>query len=127
VTPSPESPESDTGRTNARPNESGAAIETGTVRTNDIETYYERRGDGPPIVFVHGMAMSTTEWEPQMAALAGEFTTVAYDVRGHGRTGGSDRGSYDVELYASDLDALLAAIDVGEPIVCGLSMGGCIA
>ncbi|WP_117591221.1 alpha/beta fold hydrolase [Haloprofundus halophilus] len=107
--------------------ESSATSESGTVRTNDIETYYVRRGDGPPIVFIHGMAMSASEWEPQMEALGDEYTVVAYDVRGHGHTGGSDRDSYTMELYAADLDALLAALDVENPVLCGLSMGGCIA
>ena len=105
----------------------GIDIETGTVGTNEIETYYERRGQGPPIVFVHGMFMSSTMWEAQMRALEREFTTVAYDVRGHGRTGGSDRGTYDMELYASDLDALLTALGIEDPVICGLSMGGAIA
>jgi hypothetical protein len=31
-----------------------------TVRTNDIETYYVSQGDGPPIVFIQGVIMSTT-------------------------------------------------------------------
>ena len=98
-----------------------------TVRTNDIETHFVKRGNGPPIVFIHGMAMSATEWEPQMDALSDEYTTIAYDVRGHGRTGGSDRDSYTMELYAADLDALLTELNVENPVLCGLSMGGCIA
>lgn len=52
-----------------------------------------------------------------------EFTTVAYDVRGHGHTGGSDRAAYDVELYAADLHALLDALDLEDPVLCGPSMG----
>lgn len=120
-------PSSDDGRTEGRRDEDAAGRESGTVRTNDVETYYVRRGDGPPILFVHGMAMSTAQWEPQMEALSGEYTTVAYDVRGHGRTGGSDVDSYSMELYAADLDELLTALDVEKPVVCGLSMGGCIA
>ncbi|MCU4740580.1 alpha/beta hydrolase [Natronoglomus mannanivorans] len=98
-----------------------------TVQTGDIETYYVRRGDGPPIVFVHGMIMSTTMWVPQMNALSDAFTTVAYDVRGHGHTGGSDTMPYSVDLFAADLDALLDALDITRAVVCGLSMGGAIA
>jgi pimeloyl-ACP methyl ester carboxylesterase len=104
-----------------------AERESGSVRTNDIETHYVRRGDGPPIVFIHGMAMSAEEWEPQMEALSDEYTTIAYDVRGHGHTGGSDRKPYTMELYAADLDALLTELNVERPVLCGLSMGGCIA
>lgn len=98
-----------------------------TVRTNDVETYYEDRGEGPVVVFVHGMFMNAGQWEPQMEALVGEYRTIAYDVRGHGRTGGSDRESYSIDLFASDLDELLAALDVEDAVVVGLSMGGAVA
>lgn len=104
-----------------------AGSESGFVRTNDIETFYVRRGDGPPVVFIHGMTMSADEWKPQMEALSDEYTTIAYDVRGHGHTGGSDREPYTMELYAADLDALLTELGVENPVLCGLSMGGCIA
>ena len=104
-----------------------SSVERGFVETNGIETYYERRGEGPPVVFVHGMALSTTSWAAQVEALADEYTTIAYDVRGHGRTGGSDVETYSVELFAEDLDALLAALGVERPVLCGLSMGGAVA
>lgn len=98
-----------------------------TVRTNDIETYYERRGNGPPIVFVHGAILDHAQWERQIDRLSDEYTVVAYDVRGHGRTGGSERNSYSIDLFADDLDALVTALDLDRPVLCGLSMGGCIA
>jgi len=98
-----------------------------TVQTNDIETYYEVRGSGPPVVFVHGAIVDLTQWEPQLDALSDEYTTIAYDVRGHGRTGGSNRETYSMDLFADDLAALIAALDLDTPVVCGLSLGGCIA
>lgn len=98
-----------------------------TVRTDDIETYYVQQGDGPPVVFVHGMILSASMWQPQLDALADSFTTIAYDVRGHGRTGGSDRERYSVDLFAADLDALVTALSLDRPVICGLSTGGCIA
>ncbi|WP_276302248.1 alpha/beta fold hydrolase [Halorussus lipolyticus] len=98
-----------------------------TVRTNDIRTYYEEDGTGPPVVFVHGAILDHSQWYPQTAALSDEYRTVAYDVRGHGRTGGSARRRYSVDLLASDLDALVRALDLEKPVVCGLSTGGCIA
>ncbi|SFS01428.1 Pimeloyl-ACP methyl ester carboxylesterase [Halomicrobium zhouii] len=98
-----------------------------TVRTNDVDTYYERRGSGPPIVFVHGAILDHSQWDPQVDELGEDYETIAYDVRGHGRTGGSDRGTYSIDLFADDLDALLAALDLENPVLCGLSTGGCIA
>ncbi|WP_256411637.1 alpha/beta fold hydrolase [Halorubrum rubrum] len=98
-----------------------------TTQTNGIETYYERRGDGRPVVFIHGAIMDNRMWATQMDVLDDEFTTVAHDVRGHGRTGGSDVPTYTVDLYVEDLDALLTALDLERPVLCGLSLGGCVA
>jgi pimeloyl-ACP methyl ester carboxylesterase len=97
------------------------------VQTSDVETYYERRGTGPPVVFVHGAIVDHSQWEPQIDALSDDYTTITYDVRGHGRTGGSPRGAYSMDLFADDLHALLGALDVEKPVLCGLSTGGCIA
>lgn len=98
-----------------------------TVRTNDIETYYEQRGTGPEIVFVHAAILDHTQWTPQVEALSNEYTTITYDVRGHGRTGGSARESYSIDIFADDLDALITTLDLDDPVLCGLSTGGCIA
>ena len=98
-----------------------------TVQTSGVETYYERRGTGPPVVFVHGAIVDHGQWTPQLEALADEYETVAYDVRGHGRTGGSGLDRYTLELLADDLDALVRALELDRPVICGLSLGGCIA
>lgn len=98
-----------------------------TVQTGDVETYYEQRGDGPPVVLVHGAVLDHAQWDEQVAALSEAYTTVAYDVRGHGRTGGSARRSYWFDLFAEDLRALIAGLDLERPVVVGHSMGGCIA
>lgn len=98
-----------------------------TVRTNDVSTYYERRGDGPPIVFLHGAVLDHAQWAFQMDALSDEYATIAYDVRGHGRTGGSTEEEYSIDLFADDLEAFVTALDLERPVLCGLSMGGCIA
>ncbi|WP_336021941.1 alpha/beta fold hydrolase [Halobellus salinisoli] len=98
-----------------------------TVRTNGIETYYERRGEGPPIVFVHGAVVDHGQWLPQAEALSDAYTTIVYDVRGHGRTGGSAIDRYSFDLFVEDLDALIDALELSAPVLCGLSLGGCIA
>ncbi|WP_436927268.1 alpha/beta fold hydrolase [Halosimplex amylolyticum] len=98
-----------------------------TVRTNDIETYYERRGEGPPVVFVHAAILDRTQWDAQVDVLSDEYSVITYDVRGHGRTGGSAVGRYSIELFADDLAALIDALDLEKPVVCGFSTGGCIA
>ena len=97
------------------------------VRTNDIETYYERRGEGPPVVFVHSAFLDHRQWTPQVEALADEYETVTYDLRGLGRSGGSNEDRYTIELYAADLAALVDELGLDSPVVCGLSLGGLVA
>lgn len=99
------------------------------IQTNDIETYYEKTGTGPPLILIHGAVMDLNMWLPQIERLSEDYTVVAYDVRGHGRTGRSEKKPYSVELYVEDLEALISELDLEkpEPVLCGLSMGGCIA
>jgi len=97
-----------------------------TIETNGVETYYERRGDGPPVVFVHGLGWDHRSWAPQLAALEDEYDLVAYDYRGHGETaGGSSVRS--VAQLAEDLHDLVEGLDLDRPVLCAHSYGGLIA
>lgn len=95
------------------------------VATNDIQTYYERHGDGPPVLLVHGLGSSTRDWEYQLPRLAERYHCIAYDVRGHGQTTRAP-GPYSLAGFAADARALLDALDVGPVHLVGVSMGGAI-
>jgi 3-oxoadipate enol-lactonase len=85
------------------------------------------RGAGRPIVFLHGFPLDYSMWRAQLDALANDARTIAPDLRGFGK---SDRtaGTVTMEQFADDLNGLLDALNVTEPIVlCGLSMGGYVA
>jgi pimeloyl-ACP methyl ester carboxylesterase len=56
------------------------------VEANGLEIAYERVGEGPPLVFMHGAAVDSRMWPPQLASLADEFTVVAWDEPGAGRS-----------------------------------------
>lgn len=47
-----------------------------------LEIAYDRVGEGPPLVFVHGAAEDGRVWQPQLGALADEYTVVAWDEPG---------------------------------------------
>lgn len=96
------------------------------IRLNGLDVFYETRGRGDPVLLVHGLGSSTEDWEPQVDALAREFTVVAYDVRGHGRTG-KPAGTYSVTQFAADAASLITALALAPVHVVGLSMGGMIA
>jgi pimeloyl-ACP methyl ester carboxylesterase len=95
------------------------------VRVNGLEIAYERAGEGPPLVLVHGAAVDGRMWQPQLAALAEEFTVIAWDEPGAGRS--SDvPGSYGLADYADCLAGLIDATELGPAHVAGLSWGGTI-
>jgi pimeloyl-ACP methyl ester carboxylesterase len=76
------------------------------IRTSGLEIAYERVGEGPPLVFAHGAASDARVWRPQVAALAEEFTVVAWDEPGAGQS--SDvRAEFGLADYAGCLAALV--------------------
>jgi pimeloyl-ACP methyl ester carboxylesterase len=98
---------------------------TEIVRSNGLEIAYERVGHGPPLVFVHGAAEDGRIWEPQLDALADEFTVVAWDEPGAGRS--SDLpADFRLADYAHCLAAVIEGLSLGAAHVAGLSWGGTV-
>lgn len=97
-----------------------------TVETNGTETYYEDYGDGQPIVVLHGATADHQVWAEQLQPLTDDYRVILYDLRGHGKTGGSDLERYTVDTYADDLAAFIEALDLTQPVVLGHSLGGFI-
>jgi non-heme chloroperoxidase len=88
------------------------------------ELFYRDWGAGRPVVFVHGMLLSSAMWQYQMLHLAENgFRAVAYDRRGHGRSDHPGRG-YEFDTLADDLAALLDDLDLTGVTLVGHSMGG---
>ena len=97
-----------------------------TVRASGLEIAFQRVGEGPPLVFLHGAAEDHRVWRPQLAALADDFAVVAWDEPGAGRSSDvpADFGLAD---YARCLAALIEALALGPAHVAGLSWGGTVA
>ena len=84
------------------------------------------RNDGYPIVLAHGITCSLQVWREQITDLSRDFRVIAYDHRGHGRSGVPQSSAYSLDRLASDLDSVLAAaLRPGErAVIAGHSMGG---
>ena len=95
------------------------------VLATGLEIAYERVGEGPPLVLVHGGAVDGRMWRPQLAALADELTVVAWDEPGAGRSSDvpADFGLAD---YAHCLAAVIEDVALGPAHVVGLSWGGTV-
>jgi pimeloyl-ACP methyl ester carboxylesterase len=82
--------------------------------------------DGYPIVLAHGITCALRVWHEQINELSRDFRVIAFDHRGHGRSGVPSRSGYSLQHLAGDLDAVLAAtLRPGErAVIAGHSMGG---
>lgn len=84
-------------------------------------------GQGKPVVLLHGFPFSARMWRAQSAALKGKYRVIAPNLRGFGGTSAFDRAP-SLEQMAGDVNALLDALGIREPVVLGgLSMGGYVA
>ena len=90
-----------------------------------LEVAYERVGEGPPLVLVHGAGVDGRMWQPQLAALADEFTVVAWDEPGAGHSGDLPV-RFGLADYAHCLAAVIDALALGPAHVAGLSWGGTV-
>ncbi|AQT81147.1 alpha/beta hydrolase [Mycolicibacterium litorale] len=82
--------------------------------------------DGYPIVLAHGITCAIRVWHEQINDLSRDYRVIAYDHRGHGRSGLPPRSGYSLGHLAGDLDAVLSAtLRPGErAVIAGHSMGG---
>ena len=99
-----------------------------TVDVNGTELYYELRGAGPSLLLIMGATGDSGVFERFADLLAEEFTVVAYDRRGNGRSPRS--ASWDTtspEEQADDAVALLDALGLAPAALFGTSSGGIFA
>lgn len=87
---------------------------------------YERKGEGPALVLLHGWPMDNREWRRQVDALSDEYTVVAWDAPGAGRSSDPPE-TFRLPDWADCLAAFIEALGLGRSHVGGLSWGGGLA
>lgn len=97
-----------------------------TIGVNESTIYYERSGEGPGILWIHGMCGDADVWADQARRLADRYACVAYDRRGHRRSVWGD-APISAALHADDAAALIEALDLAPCLVVGSSGGAAIA
>ncbi len=96
-----------------------------TLAANGMELYYERRGEGPRLLFCNGSGANLETSAPIVDAFAARFDVLAHDQRGLGKTGGT--GPFSMAEYAADALALLDALGWYTTRLIGVSFGGMVA
>lgn len=97
-----------------------------TARLNGIDVYYERRGDGPPVLFLNGSGSTLDGMRILLDVFTDRVDLLAHDQRGLGRTE-IPTGPYTMTDYATDAIALLDHVGWERARVVGISFGGMVA
>jgi pimeloyl-ACP methyl ester carboxylesterase len=94
------------------------------VKINGVELYYEKTGQGRPLLLVHGNGEDHSIFNEAVAVLKKDFCCYAVDSRGHGRS--SRVPTLHYEDMAADMVALIEALDLRDAVFYGFSDGGIV-
>jgi pimeloyl-ACP methyl ester carboxylesterase len=96
------------------------------VDVKGLSVGYERAGEGPVLVLLHGFSIDSRMWRPQLAALQRHFTVFAWDAPGAGRSS-DPPDPYGLADWADCLAACLSSVGLERAHIAGLSWGGIVA
>ena len=102
------------------------ALEPELLRIRGRQISYRMAGSGPAILLIHGMASSSSTWNPVLPLLAEHGTVVAPDLPGHGAST-NPGGDYSLGAHASWVRDLMIALDIRRATLVGHSLGGGVA
>lgn len=91
-------------------------------KVHDITLYYEKSGQGKPIILLHGNGESHKIFNKLVPMLSDRYTVYAIDSRGHGKS--SRVKELDYVLMADDIEAIIRTLKIEKPILYGFSDGG---
>ncbi|HKR98267.1 MAG TPA: 2-succinyl-6-hydroxy-2,4-cyclohexadiene-1-carboxylate synthase [Candidatus Dormibacteraeota bacterium] len=98
-----------------------------TLRHGDVTLAYEERGDGTPVLLLHGFTQRGGAWRPVLEQCNSTHRWITPDLRGHGATSVREGAPFSMEACSEDLVALLEELDVPAVHLAGYSMGGRLA
>jgi pimeloyl-ACP methyl ester carboxylesterase len=100
--------------------------EASAVSRDGTRLHVEHYGpeDAPPVVLIHGWTCALRFWRRQVRDLMADHHVVAYDLRGHGRSGSASGGDWSPDAMADDLQAVLEQCVGDRPaLLAGHSLG----
>jgi pimeloyl-ACP methyl ester carboxylesterase len=99
----------------------------GMVEIDGLRVAYERVGAGPVLLLIHGyVGDGASNWWPQIDALSDDFTVIAWDAPGAGRSS-DPPDQFGMADYADCLAWFIKRLALGRPHVVGLSFGAALA
>ena len=112
--------------TNMPTQAAAAPDKTGNIEVNGVNYYYEVRGEGEPLLILHGGLGSIDMFAPLLPIFSENRQVIGVDLQGHGRTTLGDRPILLSDI-GDDVAAILKRLGYAQVDVLGYSMGGGVA
>ncbi|MBE6261421.1 MAG: alpha/beta hydrolase [Prevotella sp.] len=92
---------------------------------NGGRLYYEERGQGEPLILLHGHSLDRRMWDEQFKVFSKDFRTIRMDFRGYGQS--SPQSEAEQFTHVDDVLVLMDSLHISQAHVVGLSMGAFVA
>ncbi len=98
------------------------------INVNGLDYFYQERGNGPPLVLLHGFTGSSVNWQEQLLRFSVSHRVLAIDLLGHGRTSSHLAPErFAMPAVRDDLIAIFESLRLSAVNLLGYSMGGRLA
>ena len=98
-----------------------------TTQIDGLAVHHLERGEGPPVVLVHGYAASSFSYRETIPALAPRFRVLAVDLPGFGYSDRSTQHDMSLDAQVTILRRWMGRLRIGPALVVGHSLGGAVA
>jgi pimeloyl-ACP methyl ester carboxylesterase len=96
-----------------------------TLEIDGNSLFYEERGIGSPLIFIHPPLLTHLTFQRQMEQLSQDYRVICFDIRGHGKSSTSKQ-PITYPLIVQDVLSIIDHLRLKNVILCGYSTGGSI-
>jgi pimeloyl-ACP methyl ester carboxylesterase len=97
------------------------------LQVGDLTIHYEIEGEGCPLIILHGMGNNSQSWKKQLRGLSEQFTVIAWDAPGYGKSSDPKEELREFKQFADVLKGFIEKLNYESVTLLGHSMGSAIA
>lgn len=97
------------------------------IQVGDLKINYNIKGDGEPLVFLHGLGNNAQSFNKQLEELSNTFTVIIWDAPGYGKSSDPKELLKDFSEFSKVLNGLIEKLNYESVYLLGHSMGAAIA
>lgn len=94
------------------------------IEINDLTVHYKKKGEGFPVLLIHGTSSSLHTWQKWDSLLSASYTTYSIDMQGGGLTTPPADNDYSIDAYLGLIDAFVLKLGIDSFFLVGNSLGG---